>query len=91
MNPNYLLINTKNRDNYWNSNSSNFRLYLDKTINIKEYVKLKYLSLARTNYLITERNNKFRVIFESGRIINITLSNGIYTPLQLVQSINIFF
>ena len=32
----------------------------DKTINIKSYIKLKYLSLARTNYLITEINNKFK-------------------------------
>jgi hypothetical protein len=81
MNPNYLLINTKNRDNYWNSNSSNFRLYLDKTINIKSYIKLKYLSLARTNYLITEINNKFKVIFETGLEKTITIPIGVYSPL----------
>jgi hypothetical protein len=61
MNPNYLLVNTKNRDNYWNTNSSNFRIYFDKTINIKSYIKLKYLSLARSNYLIAERNNKLKI------------------------------
>ena len=91
MNPNYLLINSKSRENYYNSNSSNFRIYFDKNINIKEYIKLKYLSLARTNYLITEKNNKFSVIFETGKKLTINIPYGIYSPLQLIASINIFF
>ena len=81
MNPNYLLINSKSRENYYNSNSSNFRIYFDKNINIKEYIKLKYLSLARTNYLITEKNNKFSVIFETGKKLTINIPYGIYSPL----------
>lgn len=88
--PNYLLINTKNRNDYYNTSSSNFRIYLDRSINIKKYIKLHYLSLARTNYLITDKNNKIRIIFlNDNSRINIILPNQIYTPLQLIDTISI--
>ena len=62
-NPNYLLINSKYRNDYYNTNSSNFRIYFNKNINIQKYIKLQYFSISRTNYLITELNNKFKINF----------------------------
>jgi hypothetical protein len=80
-NPNYLLINTKYRNDYYNTSSSNFRIYLNKNINIEKYIKLQYFSISRTNYLITEINNKFKINFSNNFFLNVTIPIGNYTPL----------
>jgi hypothetical protein len=80
-NPNYLLINTKYRNDFYNTSSSNFRIYLNKNINIKKYIKLQYFSISRTNYLITEKNNKFRINFSNNFFLNVIIPIGNFTPL----------
>ncbi len=87
-NPNYLLINTKYRNDFYNTSSSNFRIYLNKNINIKKYIKLQYFSISRTNYLITEKNNKFRINFSNNFFLNVIIPIGNFTPLQLCEAIN---
>ena len=88
-NPNYLLINSKYRNDYYNTNSSNFRIYFNKNINIEKYIKLQYFSISRTNYLMTEINNKFKINFSNNQSINILISIGNYSPLQLCEVINL--
>ena len=39
----YILLDSKYRDNYENTTSTNFRYYLKKSITIKSYLKMKYL------------------------------------------------
>ena len=99
----YLLIDSKYRDPKYTS-TSNFRIYLSKIINIQSYLKINYLYIPRTNYLINNNNNLFKISFTtisgkgealasgtSGVInLNILLENKNYTPVELVSYINNF-
>ena len=65
----YILIDSKYRNTFYND-TSNFRINLSKNINIKSYLKINYLYMPRTNYLINDRNNLFKISFN-------TTNNGI--------------
>ena len=65
----YILIDSKYRNTFYND-TSNFRINLSKNINIKSYLKINYLYMPRTNYLINDRNNLFKLSFN-------TTNNGI--------------
>ena len=88
MNKSYLLIDTK----YINiSDKYNFRYYLDKSINIKKYLKLSYAYIPRLNYMINDTNNMFGIIFytDAGPYeIYINLPSQNYTPLSFCNEIN---
>ena len=86
MNEKYILINSKYRTN---GDSNNFRLYLNKNIQINEYIQINYLNIARCNYLINEKNNKFDILFDDGTILTIILNHQNYSPLQFVSYLNI--
>ena len=89
----YLLIDSKYRDPSY-TNTSNFRIYLSKFINIHSYLKINYLYIPRTNYLINDTNNVFtvRIHFDTGiRDFELVLKNRNYTPLELVNYINSIF
>ena len=47
----------------YTTNKYNFRYYLDKSINIKNYIKLSYAYIPRLNYMIDDTNNIFSIIF----------------------------
>ena len=87
MNKSYLLIDTK----YINTTDKyNFRYYLNKSINIKKYIKLSFAYIARLNYMINDTNNIFSIIFYTDggpHEIFIDLPSQNYTPLSLVDFI----
>jgi hypothetical protein len=81
MNNKYILINSKYRSSDSKS-SSNFRVYFNKGIEIKNYIKLNYLNLPRCNYLITSKNNTFKLYFNYNlQTLNIIIPEGNYSPL----------
>ena len=90
----YILIDSKYRNPIY-KNSSNFRIYLPKFINIHSYLKINYLYIPRTNYLINDTNNLFSVKLysNSNNILEqeVKLKNRNYTPLQLIEYINNMF
>ena len=89
----YLLIDSKYRDPSY-TNTSNFRIHLPKFINIHSYLKISYLYIPRTNYLINDKNNLFSVRLHSNTGIidlEVKLTNRNYTPLELVNFINNMF
>ena len=84
----YLLIDSKFRSldsNY----STDFKIYFNKNITIDNYIKISYLNIPRCNYLITNKNNSFKIIFSNDRIINIIIPDSNYSPLQLADCINL--
>ena len=87
MNKSYLLIDTK----YINTTDKyNFRYYLNKSINIKKYLKLSYAYIPRLNYMVNDTNNKFSITFytDAGpHQIFIILPSQNYTPLSLADFI----
>ncbi len=85
---NYILINSIYRDNK-NSSTSDFRIHFNKNIEINEYIYINYLAIPRQNYLITKKNNNFKIIFENGDIVNIIISEGNYQALELNEIINL--
>ena len=89
----YILIDSKYRNTFYND-TSNFRINLSKNINIKSYLKINYLYMPRTNYLINDRNNLFKLSFTTTNngILNldIKLNKQNYTPIELVNYINNF-
>ena len=82
-----ILIDTK----YINTTDKyNFRYYLNKSINIKKYIKLSYAYIPRLNYMINDTNNMFKIIFHVNYGDNpqeIYFSEQVYTPLSLVEAI----
>jgi hypothetical protein len=78
-NPKYLLVDTKYR---LYGSTTNFRYQLPIPIDIKEYIKISYLYMARTNYLINSTNNTFDIIINN-QITNIILPEQNFTPLTL--------
>ena len=92
MSKKYILIDTKNINTV---NKYNFRYYLPEAIEIKNYIKLKMLLMARMNYFINDTNNTFKIkIYKDINypvIINFTLPKQSYTPLSLCQTINSLF
>jgi len=85
----YILIDTKNIDD----NKYNFRYYLPRMINIKEYIKLNLMLIPRMSYFINESNNEFNVIFNTNNLIikRFTIPIQNYTPLTLCDIINTLF
>ena len=83
----YILLDSKYRDNYDNTTSTNFRYYLKKSITIKSYLKMKYLLIPRSNYLINNKNNTFNIIINNINY-SITLNIQTYTPEGLCDFIN---
>ena len=70
----YILIDSKYRNTFYND-TSNFRINLSKNINIKSYLKINYLYMPRTNYLINDRNNLFKLSFTTNNngILNLDI------------------
>jgi len=85
----YILIDTKNIDD----NKYNFRYYLPRMINIKEYIKLNLMIIPRMSYFINSTNNVFNVIFNTNNLIikRFTIPIQNYTPLTLCDMINTLF
>ena len=84
----YVLIDTRYKA--YGSNNS-FRYQLPYDIIIKSYIKINYLYLPRLNYLINSSNNSFALTFINDAGVstyNIIISEGNYTPLELVGVIN---
>ena len=89
----YLLIDSKYRDPSY-TNTSNFRINFSKFINIHSYLRINYLYMPRTNYLINDSNNVFtvRLRLNTGiRDFEVIIKNRNYTPLELVNFINNMF
>ena len=89
----YILIDSKYRNSIY-KDSSNFRVYLPKFINIHSYLRINYLYMPRTNYLINDKNNLFKVRINSNNGVldlDVLLPNKNYTPLELVNYINNMF
>jgi hypothetical protein len=70
--PKYIIVDSKFRS-LDSKSSTDFRIYLNKNIYIDKYIKISYMSIPRCNYLITDNNNKFKIIFSNNQIINITI------------------
>ena len=84
----FLLLDSRKRS-YGSANQ--FRIYLDNTITITDYICLNYIVIPRCNYLINNSNNTFTVNFQSNHAYTITVANQTYTPLQLCSYINQIF
>ena len=83
----YILLDSKYRFDPNNSSSVNFRYYLKKSITIKSYLKMKYLLIPRSNYLINNTNNTFNIIIDNVSY-PITFNLQTYTPEGLCDYIN---
>ena len=81
----YILINSRLRDS---GNPSNFRIFFEKEIVIKDYLQLSYLVMPRNNYLINNSNNILKINFGNNAPINIYLLNQNYSPVELALFIN---
>ena len=83
----YIMLDSKYRADPDNSSSVNFRYYLKKSITIKSYLKMKYLIIPRSNYLINDKNNTFDIIINN-QVYNINFNLQTYTPEGLCDFIN---
>ena len=83
----YILVDSRYRQN--NENSNSFRYYFKENIFIKK-LTLNYLFMARSNYLINSKNNKFKINFiDTNQSMIILLNEQNYKPLELVNYINL--
>ena len=90
MNKNYLLIDSKYRDQS-SYNTSKFTYKLPKPIRVHSYLKINYLYMPRCNYLINSTNNLFSIYFiDLTTNIDIVLPQQNFTPITLCSYINIY-
>jgi hypothetical protein len=83
--PKYLLIDSRYRTE---SNSCKFRYWLPKFITINSYIKINYLYMPRTNYLINSTNNIIELVNnDNNTYFTIVIAEGNYTPLTLATYI----
>lgn len=88
-NPKYILVDSKYKIN--NQQSNNFRYYLPKPIHIQKYLKINYLYMPRTNYLINSNNNNFDIIIINNNqpvFLNVYINEQNFTPILLATYIN---
>jgi hypothetical protein len=83
--PKYLLIDSRYRTE---ENSCKFRYWLPKFITINSYIKINYLYMPRTNYLINSTNNIIELVNnDNNTYFTIVIAEGNYTPLTLATYI----
>lgn len=82
-------INTRFRNNYTTTQSTNFIYNLPNTIKKVISMKIVDIQLANTVYTYSSKlgSNSFKIIV-GGNTINIDISNGSYTNSELVTAIN---
>ena len=88
----YILIDTKNISNL--ENKYKFRYNLDQQIEITKYIELQLLLLPRMNFMINSSNNTFQIKFikdGNNYFVNFNLAIQNFTPLSLVETINLLF
>lgn len=81
----FININTRFRDNYANTSSTNFSILLPTTINKTLSMKLSDISIPLSVYTISDKynNNSFKI-----NNIPIKINSGSYTSSQIVIAIN---
>ena len=98
----YILIDSRYKT--YGSNS-NFKIYLNKAINIHSYISINYLYLPRLNYLINSNNDYIEIEFVNNNnnnnlnninnnnlnnIVSIRFTHQNYTPATLCEYINTY-
>jgi len=80
-NLNYLVINSKYRQN--NQSSTDFTIQLYKPIIIKKYIKLIFSSIPESSYQINENNQKFKIVFSDSTTKQFNVPIGNYNTTSL--------
>ena len=86
-NSKFILIDSRYK-NY--GSNSNFKIYLNKPITIKKYIKIHYLYLPRLNYMINDNNKLIEITFSDNKKISIVFNKQNYSPLLLTTYINTY-
>jgi len=84
-NLNYLVINSKYRQN--NQSSTDFTIQLYKPIIIKKYIKLIFSSIPESSYQINENNQKFKIVFSDSTTKQFNVPIGNYNTTSLANII----
>lgn len=83
----YIFIDWSKRINKQNTNSNDFYISFNSQLRIKNYIKLLYLLIPKTVYLINSKNNTFNIIFNDNTVKNITIPINNYDTDTLATTI----
>jgi hypothetical protein len=84
-----LNIDTKFRDNYYSSTSTNFNIVLPTTFNNILQMQLSAIELPTTYYVISKQyNNNFFSVSVNGSTTVINIPDGNYDPSTIMNAIN---
>jgi len=83
-------LNSKFRDDYYNTSSSNFKYTFSNNLENVVSLELSSISIPDSWYLFSEGNNKFTITITdtSSSIIDVVISEGNYTASQLEEYLN---
>jgi len=82
---NYIIVNSKYKQKYENSN--NFTFKLSKQIEIKKYIKLIYCGIPETSFLINQYNCNFFILFSDSTVKSGSIPFGDYKTSTLCTAI----